>query len=148
MTKGPEKRNGSYDPVVVELLGTALEVRGSIPLGSTEHRLESRGFELSLVRRAACVGPAQQGGSRQRKPAMSPDAPDLPFRELVDAAPDGVIVCDHAGSIVLVNAEAERMFGYGRDDLVGQKIDVLVPDPARAQHGRHVSGYTGAPRLR
>jgi PAS domain S-box-containing protein len=79
---------------------------------------------------------------------MSIDAHDLPFRELVDAAPDGVIVCDQAGTIVLVNAEAERMFGYGRDELLGHKVDILVPDRARAQHGHHVGGYTGAPRLR
>ena len=65
---------------------------------------------------------------------------DLPFRDLIDAAPDGVIVCDHAGLIVLVNAETERMFGYGRDELIGQRIDILVPDRARAQHGQHVAG--------
>src|SRR5213078_2918214 len=79
---------------------------------------------------------------------MSVDAPELPFRELVDAAPDGVIVCDQTGLIVLVNAEAERMFGYSRDELVGQRIETLVPDRARAQHSHHVSGYTGTPRLR
>ena len=63
---------------------------------------------------------------------MTIDPSDLPFRELVDAAPDGVIVCDQDGRIVLVNAEAERMFGYERDELVGKSIDVLVPD-ARAR---------------
>jgi PAS domain S-box-containing protein len=76
------------------------------------------------------------------------DATDLPFRDLVDAAPDGVVVCDQQGTIVLVNAEAERIFGYPRDELVGQRIDLLVPDRARPLHGRHVSEYTGAPRLR
>jgi PAS domain S-box-containing protein len=79
---------------------------------------------------------------------MTPAGFDLPFRDLVDAAPDGMIVCDQAGRIVLVNAESERMFGYGRDELIGQPIDILVPDRARGQHGRHVTGYTGAPRLR
>ena len=79
---------------------------------------------------------------------MSVDAPDLPFRELIDAAPDGVVVCDQAGLIVLVNAETERMFGYSRDELIGQQIDALVPERVRAQHGQHVAGYTGAPRLR
>jgi PAS domain S-box-containing protein len=79
---------------------------------------------------------------------MTLDGYNLPFRELVDAAPDGVIVCDHAGLIVLANLETERMFGYGRNELIGQRIDVLVPDRARAEHGRHVSDYTGAPRLR
>jgi PAS domain S-box-containing protein len=79
---------------------------------------------------------------------MPPDSFDLPFRDLVDAAPDGVIVCDQEGRIVLVNLEAERMFGYERHELSGQKVDVLVPDRVRPQHGHHVAGYTGAPRLR
>ncbi len=79
---------------------------------------------------------------------MPIDHGELPFRELVDAAPDGVIVSDQHGRIVLVNAEAERMFGYARDELVGQSIDVLVPDGVRARHGQHVASYTGAPRLR
>src|SRR4051812_28828516 len=49
------------------------------------------------------------------EPAL--DESDLPFRDLVDAAPDGVVVADQLGRIVLVNAEAERMFGYARDEL-------------------------------
>jgi PAS domain S-box-containing protein len=73
---------------------------------------------------------------------------DLPFRELVDSAPDGMIVCDQHGRIVLVNAETERMFGYARDELVGSQIESLVPDAARAKHGQHVAGYTSAPRPR
>jgi PAS domain S-box-containing protein len=79
---------------------------------------------------------------------MTLDGYNLPFRELVDAAPDGVIVCDHVGVMVLVNTETERMFGYRRDELIGQRIDILVPDRARAEHGHHVSDYTRAPRLR
>ncbi len=79
---------------------------------------------------------------------MSVDAPELPFRDLIDAAPDGVIVCDQAGLIVLVNAETERIFGYSRDELIGQRIDALVPDRVRTQHNQHVAGYTGSPRLR
>jgi PAS domain S-box-containing protein len=82
------------------------------------------------------------------EPAMSCDLPELPFRELVDAAPDGVVVCDADGQIVLVNAEVERMFGYPRDTLIRRPISVLVPDHARAQHDHHVAGYVQAPRLR
>ena len=79
---------------------------------------------------------------------MSIEATELPFRELIDAAPDGVIVSDQEGRVVLVNAETERMFGYARDELLGQPIDVLVPNRSRSQHGHHVAGYAGAPRLR
>ena len=73
---------------------------------------------------------------------------DLPFRELVNAAPDGMIVCDASSRILLVNTEIERMFGYTRGELIGQPIDVLVPDAVRGNHGQHVAGYLAAPRLR
>jgi PAS domain S-box-containing protein len=79
---------------------------------------------------------------------MPIDPTELPFRDLIDAAPDGLIVCDERGQILLVNAEVERMFGYQRGELVGQSVDVLVPDGVRAKHGQHVTGYTGSPRLR
>lgn len=73
---------------------------------------------------------------------------ELYYRELIDAAPDGVIVCSLAGRIVLVNAEVERMFGYARDELIDQPIDILVPDRSRSQHGHHIEGYMHEPRLR
>ena len=71
---------------------------------------------------------------------------DLPYRQLVDAAPDGLIVCDQQGTIVLVNAQGTRMFGYALDELVGQSVDVLVPAAIRPRHHGHVMSYTGAPR--
>jgi PAS domain S-box-containing protein len=77
-----------------------------------------------------------------------PSPETLPFNELVDAAPDGFVVCDRAGKIVLANAQAERMFGYARGELLGQPIHVLIPAALRARHERHVASYTGAPRVR
>jgi len=79
---------------------------------------------------------------------MPIDPESLPFRELVDAAPDGILVTDQRGTIVLVNAEAERMFGYGRDELVGQPIHLLVPERLRARHPDHVKSFHASPRLR
>ncbi len=72
----------------------------------------------------------------------------LPFRELVDAAPDGLIVCDQHGTILLANAETCRMFGYAREELVGQKIELLVPAGVRRRHHQYVAGFVSAPRLR
>ncbi len=79
---------------------------------------------------------------------MPIDPESLPFRQLVDAAPDGMIVVDQGGAIVLVNAETERMFGYARDELIGQPIHLLVPERLRARHPEHVKSYHAAPRLR
>jgi PAS domain S-box-containing protein len=76
------------------------------------------------------------------------DPETLPFRELLDAAADGILVTDQRGTIVLANAECERMFGYDRGELVGQPVHVLVPDEQRGVHPGHVERYHTAPRVR
>jgi PAS domain S-box-containing protein len=76
------------------------------------------------------------------------EPPSFDFRELVDAAPDGIVVCDRAGKITLVNVQAEHMFGYSRDALIGQPIETLIPERLRARHPQHIAGYMGAPRTR
>ena len=79
---------------------------------------------------------------------MVADLGELPYRQLIDAAPDGVIVCDARGVILLINAEAERMFGYSHDALVGVSIDRLIPQAARTQHAMHLDHYVRDARLR
>jgi diguanylate cyclase (GGDEF)-like protein/PAS domain S-box-containing protein len=58
-------------------------------------------------------------------------------RRLLEALVDAVVIVDAAGRIVLVNAEAERMFGYPRAELIGQPIELLVPSSARSRHLAH-----------
>ncbi len=50
------------------------------------------------------------------------------YRGLLEAAPDAMVVVDHAGDIVLLNVQAERKFGYSRDELLGQKVTNIIPD--------------------
>ncbi|HEU0035800.1 MAG TPA: PAS domain S-box protein [Kofleriaceae bacterium] len=73
---------------------------------------------------------------------------ELPFRELVDAAPDGIVVCDRSGTIVLVNLQAERMFDYPRAELIGKTIEFLIPERFRDRHPSHVQRYVSSPRAR
>jgi PAS domain S-box-containing protein len=73
---------------------------------------------------------------------------DLLASGLLDAAPDAIVVVDGSGVIVLMNAQAERLFGYSRDELVGERVDVLVPESARQFHPRHRAAYTADPRPR
>lgn len=70
------------------------------------------------------------------------------FRQLIDAAPDALVVVDDQGCIVLVNMQAERVFGYARTELVGQPIETLVPERYRAGHVRHRSGFIAAANVR
>ncbi|GIV98095.1 MAG: hypothetical protein KatS3mg057_2752 [Herpetosiphonaceae bacterium] len=69
-------------------------------------------------------------------------------RVLLESAPDAIIIVDDHGRIVMVNTQAERWFGYDRQELVGQPIEILIPEQLRAIHERHRAGYTAEPRTR
>ena len=73
---------------------------------------------------------------------------DVRFRGLLEAAPDATVCVDESGRIVLVNAQAERLFGYPRGELAGQPVEILVPDASKAAHSGLRAGYTADPRPR
>ena len=76
------------------------------------------------------------------------DFEDRRFVGLLEAAPDAMVCVDESGLIALVNAQAERLFGFGREELVGQPVEVLVPEAARAVHPRLRAEYLADPRPR
>jgi PAS domain S-box-containing protein len=69
-------------------------------------------------------------------------------RLAVEACPSGMIMTDPDGKIVLVNAEAERLFGYGREELLDQSIDMLVPAAGRGLHGGRRASFVARPEAR
>lgn len=66
----------------------------------------------------------------------------------MDAAPDAMVVVDADGRIVLVNAQAEALFGYDREDLIGRTVEELVPQRFRDRHVDHRNEYLEKPRVR
>ncbi|HEX4654338.1 MAG TPA: PAS domain S-box protein [Mycobacteriales bacterium] len=68
--------------------------------------------------------------------------------QLLDSAPDAFVIIDKSGLIRLVNRQAERLFGYGRDELLGRPIETLVPEAVRSVHPQHREGYFMRPTAR
>ncbi|HEX6546218.1 MAG TPA: PAS domain S-box protein, partial [Bryobacteraceae bacterium] len=70
------------------------------------------------------------------------------FRDLLEAAPDAIIEAERDGTIVLLNAAAEKMFGYAREELLGKLIEILVPESLRHRHHEHRKHYAEHPVTR
>jgi PAS domain S-box-containing protein len=70
------------------------------------------------------------------------------FRLVVEASPSGIVLVDEQGRMTLVNAQIQKLFGYTREELVGQAVDLLVPDRFRAGHQVHRANFHQAPAAR
>ena len=70
------------------------------------------------------------------------------FRLAVEAAPSGMLMADATGRVVMVNAQAEKLFGYERDELLGRPVESLVPERFRGTHPEYRLGYSDAPAVR
>lgn len=85
--------------------------------------------------------------------ARAPEAPALFWSDalacqLLEAAPDAMIVADARGAIIYVNGETEKLFGYARTELIGQPIEALIPEGHRSAHIVTREAYVTAPKLR
>ncbi|MGA7760148.1 MAG: PAS domain S-box protein [Candidatus Binataceae bacterium] len=70
------------------------------------------------------------------------------FHALLEAAPDAMVIVGPDGRIVLVNAQTEKLFGYRRAELLGNTVEMLVPQRFRAQHPQHRTRYFADPKVR
>src|SRR5688572_12596128 len=69
-------------------------------------------------------------------------------RSVLDSAPDAMIVIDSAGNILFANRQVTALFGYGGDEVVGARVELLLPERFRARHTAHRDRYTRNVRVR
>ncbi|HUO06507.1 MAG TPA: PAS domain S-box protein [Candidatus Binataceae bacterium] len=82
------------------------------------------------------------------KSAIERSRGEIKFRTLFEAALDAMVIVAKDGRIVLVNAQAEKLFGYSRTELIGNPVEMLIPPRFRSRHIQHRTAYASAPKIR
>ncbi len=86
--------------------------------------------------------------SRRAEAEAGLRAREQQFHALLDSTPDPMVIADRSGTIVMVNQQAERFFGYARSDMLGQPVEMLIPSRFRAAHPGMREGFVHEPRTR
>jgi diguanylate cyclase (GGDEF)-like protein/PAS domain S-box-containing protein len=124
-----EGRASTYEVELIGLSGTkrSVLVSGAAVYDSSGGPLSSLGTVIDITDRKLAERALQTSEER--------------FRAFAENSADGVLMVDEDGNIVMANAAAERMFGYTRVDLVGQPLEMLVPESLRAAHRQYRASF-------
>jgi PAS domain S-box-containing protein len=130
------------------LYATALAL--SVIAFAMTFRLAARddALRLPVARSGADRDAIGKDGDAERSDTAAAGDADTRFRLLIEAAPNAMIMVDAAGTIQLVNSQAERLFGYARSQLLGKSVELLLPAQLRAMHRGVRAGYLHAPQAR
>ena len=125
---------------LLALVFTGLALGGGALVGSLQARLAKARDELGVLNRSL--------EQRVEKRTTELQVSESKFRGLLEMAPDAILTVDRTGRLVLANAQAEKLFGYRREELLGQSIERLVPERFREKHRSQCEGYFADPQAR
>ncbi|MBP9693040.1 MAG: PAS domain S-box protein, partial [Alphaproteobacteria bacterium] len=74
--------------------------------------------------------------------------PKEEFQRILEATPDAMVIINKEGIIIFTNTQAEKIFNYKKDELLGQPVEILIPEPYRSQHPKHREDYFSSPHVR
>ena len=141
-----------------------LQKRFPIPLAEIEAKVQQQGsWEGELIHRSRSGseivvstrwvlrrGPAGKpaGILESNRDITQRVAEEHKFRNLLESAPDAMVIVNSAGHIQLINAQTEKLFGYSREELIGHHTEMLMPERFRSSHVQHRQDYSQSPRPR
>jgi rsbT co-antagonist protein RsbR len=143
-----------YTPEDVEKGKTQMELAVAAKEGRFEDegwrvRKDGRRFWANVVITALKdKGGALRGFGKVTRDLTERRGAEQKFRGLLELAPDAVVIVNRNGEIALVNAQTERLFGYRREELLGQPVEKLVPQRFRSQHPGYRNRYFAEPQAR
>jgi protein-histidine pros-kinase len=132
-------RSGYFEQPRARTMGAGLELYG-LRKGGEEFPVEISLSPLKTEEGTMVMSAIRDITDRKRA--------DRKFKALLETAPDAMVIVNRDGEMVLVNTQAVKLFGWSREELLGQKIEILVPERFRKHHPEHRSGFFAQPRAR